>query len=275
MRRERLIRRLARIVYLAIVAVVSLYLLLPTLVVALASVSPTAMLSFPPTGFSLEWYGNFLRRDEFTGSFVLSVLLALFSAVLATGLAVVAASGLRQTKRRSRQFVTGLALIPLILPTIVYGPALLLLSGSLGVTQSMWLTLLVIAAAHLILALPFAVQICFTSYDDLDPAMEEAATIAGAGHARVLRRIMVPLLIPGILASLMFAFLISFDEPVVSLFMSRHDVVTLPVRIFTYMRFRPDPTIAAISTVMSLLALLAIVVVDRQIGLDRILGLRR
>ncbi|MDE0045953.1 MAG: ABC transporter permease subunit [bacterium] len=268
-------RRLARLFYLAVIAVISLYLLLPTLVVALASVSPTAMLSFPPSGFSLEWYGNFLARDEFTESFVISVLLAAFAALVSTGLAVVAATGLRRVRRRARQFVAGLALFPIILPTIVYGPALLLLSGSLGVTQSMWLTLLVIAGAHLVLSLPFAVQICFTSYDDLDPAMEEAAVIAGAGHGRVLRRIVVPLLIPGILASLMFAFLISFDEPVVSLFMSRHDVVTLPVRILTYMRFRPDPTIAAISTIMSLLALLAIIVVDRQIGLDRILGLRR
>lgn len=268
-------RRVTRYVYLTVVVAVSLYLLMPTLVVALASVSPTAMLSFPPTGFSLEWYGNFFGRDEFTESFVLSLALALFAAMLATGLAVVAATSLRRSGGRAKRFVAGLALFPIILPTIVYGPALLLLSGSMGVTQSMWLTLIVIAAAHLILALPFAVQICFTNYDDLDPAMEEAATIAGAGHGLLLRRIVVPLLIPGILASFMFAFLISFDEPVVSLFMSRHDVVTLPVRIFTYMRFRPDPTIAAISTIMSLLALIAIIVIDRLVGLDRILGLRR
>ena len=191
------------------------------------------MLSFPPTGFSLEWYANFFDREEFTHSFVISLALALFAAVLATGLAVVAATSLRRARGRAKQFVAGMALFPIILPTIVYGPALLMLSGSLGLTQSMWLTLVVIAAAHLILALPFAVQICFTNYEDLDPALEEAATIAGAGQGRVLRRIVVPLLIPGILASLMFAFLISFDEPVVSLFMSRHDVVTLPVRIFT------------------------------------------
>ena len=140
----------------------------------------------------------------------------------------------------------------------------------------MWLTLVVIGAAHLILALPFAVQILLhelrrsRSRDGGggdDRGRGATGGFSGRSSCRFSSRESSP--------SLMFAFLISFDEPVVSLFMSRHDVVTLPVRIFTYMRFRPDPTIAAISTVMSLLALLAIIVVDRQIGLDRILGLRR
>ena len=268
-------KRLARLAYVAVVACVSLYLLLPTLVVALASVSPSAMLRFPPEGFSLRWYGNFLGRDDFIESFVLSLAVALVAALAATALAVVVATGLRHAGGRGRQAVAAMALFPIILPTIVYGPALLMLSGRLGITQSTWLTLLVVTGAHLVLALPFAVQICFTNYDALDPALEEAGRIAGARQSRVLRRIVVPLLLPGILASLMFAFLISFDEPVVSLFLSRHDVVTLPVRIFTYLRFRPDPTIAAISTVVSVLALAAMIVVDRLVGLDRILGLKR
>ncbi len=268
-------RCLGRIAYLTVVVAVTIYLLIPTLVVALASISPTAMLTFPPEGFSLKWYANFLARDEFVDSFTISMALAVATALASTTLAVLAAIAIQDYAPGLRRALVGAALIPLVLPTIVFGPALLMLAGTLGLTQSMAWTLVVLGGAHLVLTLPFAMQISFTDYAGLDRAYEEAGAIAGASKFRILRRVIVPLMVPSILASLMFCFLVSFDEPVVSLFLSRHDVVTLPVRIFTYLRFRPDPTIAAISTVASAIAFLAIVAADRLVGLDRVFGLRR
>ena len=258
--------KLIRIVYLGVVALSCGYLLLPTIVVTLASFSPSAALRFPPTGFSLRWYENFFAREEFLDAFGLSLSLAIVAATLATGLALLAAVALRESRPSLRQAVQGTALLPIILPTVIYGPALLILAAQLWLTRSAAGTIAVIGLAHLVLALPFAIQVVFTNYDGLEASLEEGARIAGATRSRILTRIIVPLMAPGLIASFLFAFLISFDEPIVSLFLARHDVTTLPPRILTYLRFRSDPTVAAVSTIMSLLAIAAIIVIDRLVG---------
>jgi putative spermidine/putrescine transport system permease protein len=260
---------------LAVITGLTVYLLVPTIVVAMASISPSSMLTFPPSGFSLKWYANFLTREEFVSSILISLGLATSVGLFATMLAILVAIAIQRYALAVRRAIVGAALTPLILPTIVFGPALLMLAADLQFTQSMVSTLIVLGGAHLILTLPFAIQICVADYAGLDRAYEEAGAISGASRRSVFLRIVVPLMVPSILASLMFCFLTSFDEPVAALFLSRHDLVTLPVRIFTYLRFRPDPTIAAISTVASVMALAAILVIDRLIGLDRVFGLRR
>ena len=267
--------KLVRIAYLSAVVVICGYLLLPTVVVTLASFSPSSVLRFPPTGFSLRWYENFFAREEFLDAFALSLALAIVAGTLATGLALLAAVALRDARPGVRQAMQGAALLPLVLPTVVYGPALLIFAAQLWLTRSAAGTIAVIGLAHLVLALPFAIQVVFTNYDGLEGSLEEAAWIAGARRSRVLIRIIVPLMAPGLIASFLFAFLISFDEPIVALFLARHDVTTLPPRILTYLRFRSDPTVAAVSTIMSLLAVAAIIVIDRLVGLDRIFGLTR
>ena len=267
--------KLFRIVYLGVVLLTCGYLLLPTIVVTLASFSPSARLRFPPSGFSLRWYENFFAREDFLDAFGLSMSLAIAAATLATGLALLSAVALRESRPGVRQAMQGAALLPIILPTIVYGPALLILAAQLWLTRSATGTIAVIGLAHLVLALPFAILVVFTNYDSLDGSFEEAARIAGARRSRVLFRIIVPLMAPGLIASFLFAFLISFDEPIVSLFLARHDVTTLPPRILTYLRFRSDPTVAAVLTIMSLLAVSAIIVIDPLVGLDRVFGLAR
>lgn len=265
----------ARILYLAIITAICLYLVLPTAVVALSSLSPTAVLAFPPDGLSLRWYQSLFGRPEFVQSMLLSFGLGLAIATIATAISLLVAIETARRSDRIRQAVESLGLLPLVLPGIVYGPALLLLAGRLQLTTSFWPTFILLAGAHVVIALPFSLRVCMAAYRGLDPALEEAAAVAGAGRARIIRRVIMPAMGSALLASALFAFLFSFDEPVVSLFLSRQDLVTLPVQIQTYMRFRPDPTIAAISTVMSLLSLIAVVVVDRVFGLDRLFGIRR
>jgi putative spermidine/putrescine transport system permease protein len=132
-----------------------------------------------------------------------------------------------------------------------------------------------LGAAHLILALPFALQSIIVGYERLDPALEEAGLVMGARPSTVFRLVTLPLLMPTIVAGATFSFLISFDEPVVALFFTRADFITLPVRIFQYLRYKPDPTVAAIATVMTLISMTLVVVADRFVGLDKLMGLRR
>ena len=268
-------RWLLRSCYLVVVAAGCIYLIAPTVVVAVASFSPSASMRFPPEGLSLRWYANFFARDEFVHSLRTSFFLALAVALTSTALAVLLAVALRRRSPVGPGFVRAAVLAPALLPTIVLGPALLFAGAGLGVTSGFPGTLALLAGAHLVLTLPYAWQVISADYAVVPQALEEAAEICGARTLGVLRRVVLPLVLPGIIASLAFAFLVSFDEPVVALFLARHDLTTLPVQVFTYLRFRADPTIAALSTMTSLISLLLMLAADRLVGLDRVLGLRR
>lgn len=267
--------RLVRYAYLVAVALGCVYLLAPTLVVALASISPTATMRFPPTGFSLTWYANFFSRPEFMTSLRLSATLAAGVAVVSTLLAVLLAVTLRRAPPVVGAATQVAVLMPAILPTIVLGPAILIFGAETGAAGGLTGALVLLAGAHVALTLPFAWQAVATSYASVPATLEEAAEVSGASKARVLARVVMPMLLPGIVSAMTFSFLVSFDEPVVSLFTTRHDMITLPAQVFTYLRFRSDPTIAALSTMMSLISLCLMLVADRVVGLDRIMGLSR
>lgn len=267
--------RIGRALYLGFVALACLYLIGPTIVVALASVSPDATMSVPPDGFSIRWYRNFFAREEFVSSLILSFGMAFVVALTSTSLAVLLVSTLRRAPRWIATASPVALLLPAVLPTIVLGPALLIFGATTGLARELPGAFVLLAGAHVALTLPYAWQAVSANAAALSPAMEEAAEIAGARRLQIFARVVVPVMIPGIVAGMTFAFLVSFDEPVVSLFVTRHDMVTLPVQTLTYMRFRADPTIAALSTMMSLLSLLAMVAADRYVGLDRIMGLSR
>lgn len=261
--------------YLGLVALGCAYLIAPTIVVALASVSPTASLRFPPEGFSLTWYANFFSRPEFMASLRLSLGLALVVATVSTALAVTLVVALRRTPPLAAGATTAAVLLPAVLPTIVLGPAVLIFGAETGIARPLPGALFLLGGAHVALTLPFAYQAIASGYAALPATLEEAAEAAGASRRRILLRVIAPILLPGIVAAMTFAFLVSFDEPVVALFVTRHDMITLPAQVFTYLRFRADPTIAALSTMMSLVSLLAMWAADRSVGLDRIMGLAR
>jgi putative spermidine/putrescine transport system permease protein len=267
--------RLLRAGYLAAVVLACLYLMVPTVVVALASISPTATMRFPPEGISFQWYANFFSRPEFMSSLRLSASLALAVAIISTTLALLVAMTLRRTLRPVALTARTAVLVPAVLPTIVLGPAILIFGAQTGLASGFPGALLLLAGAHIAITLPFAWQAISTGYAAMSTTLEEAAEVSGAGRTRIFVRIVVPMLVPSIVASFTFAFLVSFDEPVVALFTTRHDMVTLPAQVFTYLRFRADPTIAALSTMMSLVSILLMLVADRMVGLDRIMGLSR
>ncbi|MFN8591861.1 MAG: ABC transporter permease [Thermomicrobiales bacterium] len=265
--------RIWRLLFPLVLIAACIYLLAPTVVAVLASVSETAYLTFPPHGVSGKWYGNFLERDDFVGSLFFSLGLAIVVALLAVVVAVALARIIGRRRGIGRSSLTSMAYLPLILPTIVYGPALLLFAARIGLNADYGGALLTLGAAHLILALPFAIQSVLVGYEGLDPALEEAAMSMGAKPRSVFRHVTLPLLMPSIVAGGTFAFLTSFDEPIVALFLSRADMITLPVQIFTYLRFKPDPTVAAIATVMIVLSLIAVLIADRLVGLGKMMGL--
>ncbi len=231
---------------IAVNILILLYLVAPVIVVVATAFTTTAYPVFPPQGFTFRWFERFLSMPEFTEAIRRSALLALSSTTVATVLGTLSALSLVRYRFRGREAMSAFMLSPILFPTIVFGLALLVFYSRVGLSGSF----AGLVIAHSVLTTPFVIRLVMASLAEFDPAVEEASRNLGAGWWRTFLQVTLPLIRPGVLAGAVFAFIISFDELVVTLFLAGPDMTTLPVRIYTYVEFSSDPTISAISTVL-------------------------
>jgi putative spermidine/putrescine transport system permease protein len=227
-------------------ALIVVFLLAPIIVVIATAFTTTAYPVFPPRGFTLRWFAKFLASVEFVEAVRLSALLATASTIVAAILGTLSGLALARFRVPGKSTISALLLSPILFPTIVLGLALLIFDKRIGIDG----TFGGLVAAHAVLTTPFVIRLVMASLAQFDPAVEEAARNVGAGWWRTFFFITLPLIRPGILAGAVFAFILSFDELVVTLFLSGPGLQTLPIRIYTYVEYSSDPTISAISTVL-------------------------
>ena len=254
-----------RLAFWSLNGLVLLFLVAPLIVVAGTSFNNSALLAFPPSNPSLRWYQAIPANPEFSDGLRLSVQLAVVTTLVSSLVGTPAALALVRHPFPGREVLNAVALSPLVLPTVVLGIGFLLFFTRLGLAASFPGLVL----AHTVLTVPYVIRTVAASLSGLDPLLEEAARNLGAGPLRAFWRVTLPLAAPGLLAGAIFAFVISFDELVVTLFVAGPRLTTLPIRIFTYVQFSNDPLIAAISTVLIVMSFLAVVSLDRLIGLSR------
>lgn len=225
---------------------VAIWLVAPTLVVVPMSFNENKSLAFPPQGFSWQWYENFATNPDWSNSFLNSLKVASIVAVLATVLGTLAAFGLDRMKARPANLLRMLMLTPMVVPGVV------LAIGIYAVYLDTQLvgTLLGFVLAHTILALPFVLIAVSASLEVFDRRLETAAASLGAGALTTFRTVTLPLIAPGVASGLLFAFATSFDEIVVSLFITNPYLKTLPVQIFASITRDADPTVAAVGTIL-------------------------
>jgi putative spermidine/putrescine transport system permease protein len=247
-------------------AMIYLYLLAPILIVVPVSFSAAAFVVFPPRGLSLRWYANFLQSRELTEALWLSVRLGVTVMGAATVVGTMAALALVRYRVPGRELIRTFLMAPIVLPGVVLGIALLIFLARTPLAQ----TFGALFAAHLVVALPYVVRTVSASLEGLDRRVEEAAASLGAPPLLVFWTVTLPLVKPGVIAGAIFAFITSFDELVVSLFLTGPRLSTLPVQIYNYIEFASDPTIAAISVLLIALTTLAVLVVERAIGFTRL-----
>lgn len=246
------------------IAVLLLILLpAPLLIVIGASFSPRSVLAFPPPGFSWRWYLEFLGSTAWLTAFARSAAIAAVAAVATTTIAVLAALALDRAPARLRSAAETAILAPLLFP-----------HAAIGIAFLGWLSVLHlnggfagILIAHLILCAPFAYRPVAVSLRQIDRSLTEAATILGAEPRQALTRVTLPLLRPGIAASLLFSFIISFDEVTVTMFLVGPQFSTLPVSIYAHIHDSADPVVAAISSVLIMLTAALVLLIDRLVGL--------
>lgn len=250
-----------------LVTLLYLFLLAPILVVVGISFDTQSSMAFPPKGFSLQWYEKVINNQVFITGFKVSVITAGGVALLALLVAVPVALAIARYEFRGRDTLAAFFLSPLLVPAIVLGLALLLVLAPLRITG----TYAGLIVAHLGITIPYVIRTVSMSLLTLNRSCEEAARTLGASAWVAFRRVTLPLIAPGVLAGGVIAFLISFDEAVVSLFVVGPRATTLPVEIFHYVESRTDPQIAALSVVLIGISILFVVVIERVMGLKRVL----
>jgi putative spermidine/putrescine transport system permease protein len=255
---------------LALVAPILVFILAPLVVPVAMSISDTPFIKFPPVGFTLQWYGKVLADPEAQASFLFSLELAF----LATGVALLVgtpcAMGLVRHRFPGRDLVLALVLSPLVVPLLVTGVALLQFFSWTG-SRTTFLHLLI---GHALICVPYVVRTVSVSLTVADPALEDAARVMGADPWRVFTRVTWPQIRPGVLAGGIFAFIVSFDDYPISMWLA--DAANFPLPLYLYVAIERffDPSIAAISSLMILFALLLVLLTEKVLGisLKRIAG---
>lgn len=240
------------------------FLLAPIAVVVVLSFTSGSTLSFPPSGFSLRWFRYLAGRDEFITATMISAQIAALASLGAVALGLPASIALVRGRFRSKMWVEHALMSPAILPGIITGVALLQYFTMIGLVRSF--PRLVIA--HIVICLPYAIRSISACLRGIDPSLEEASQTLGASPARTFRRVLLPLLRPGVFAALIFTFVTSFDNVVVSIYLIGGDTVTLPIRIFTYLEWQFDPSIAAISTIFVIVTIAVVAIVEAATGVS-------
>jgi putative spermidine/putrescine transport system permease protein len=237
------------------VGIVVLFLIAPIAIVIPVSFSPQRILEFPPPEWSLRWYEEFLSSGGWMRSLRRSVEVGLIAAAIATPVGTLAALGLVRGRFRAKRLMRGALMLPLTVPVIVLSIGLFDLYSNLRMIGSVW----ALGLAHAMLGLPFVVLVMSGAVQNFDETLEYAAWTLGASKLLAFRRITLPALRPALIASAFFAFIISFDEIVIAIFVAGVRGETLPVRIFSFLKTEMSPIIAAASTLLLVGLVVAVV----------------
>ena len=244
------------------------FMVAPIAIVCLVAFTPEGFLSVPTTEWSLRWFRAIARYPEFVEAFWSSLILGAGSSVVAIALSVPAALAVSRYRFRGREAVTALFLSPLMIPHVVLGIAFLRFFTQIGVGG----TFVGLVLAHIVIVFPFALRLVLASAVGMDRALENAAISLGASSAGVFRRVTMPLVLPGVASGWMLAFIQSFDEVTMTVFIAAPGMSTLPVRMFLYIQDNIDPLVTSVSAVVIAITVVFMVAMDRLYGLEKLLS---
>jgi putative spermidine/putrescine transport system permease protein len=239
-------------VFVVVAVLVAAFLLAPVLIIVPMSFSTALSLQFPPPGYGLGYYRQYFTDPRWLSPTLNSFVIATGTMLLTLTIVIPASFALVRRRFRMKGLVNLLLMSPMIIPLVVSALAYYSALGRLRLTG----THLGVILAHTALCIPLALLAITAAIKGFDPNLERAAMSAGAGPLRTFWWVTLPLLRPGILVGALFAFLHSFDETVVAVFIAGRDATTLPKKMFESIRLETDPVISVVSTLLfSLVAL--------------------
>ena len=244
----------------------------PVVMVVVTSLFPDEIVSFPPSGLTLDWYLNAWQKKEFSRGFVTSLHIALLATVVGVPLGTAAALALTRSGLAAKRVWSGLLLSPLAIPSVVAGASLFMfyLRAENWLDMDLVGTTYGLVAAHVLLTVPWTVRLVAASLSGADRSPEEAAANLGARPWTVFWRVTLPMMRPGIVAGALFSFIASFENLEISMLLVGPGRTTLPVAMLSYLEFRMDPTLAAVATVQMVVIGALMLVTDRFVKLSRV-----
>jgi putative spermidine/putrescine transport system permease protein len=241
------------------------FLQVPVIVVVLAAFSTTSYLTIPPQGLTLAWFAKVLSDPGYLSAIRMSLILAFGSTAISLVLGVAAAYALFRKALPGTEAITSFLMAPLILPAVVIGVGLLQYFSLTGLRGSLFGLLM----AHVVITAPYIVRSALASLSGVDLATEEAARVLGANGFEAFRLVTLPMIMPGLIAGALFAFITSLDNVPVTIFLISANQTTLPVLIFTSVEMGVDPSIAAVSTLLIVGTGVVLLIAERWSGFHR------
>ncbi|MDQ0206830.1 ABC transporter permease [Alkalicoccobacillus murimartini] len=239
------------------------FLIGPLVIISITSFEPGSVLKFPPEGFSLNWYENIFKVAMFLETFKISILVSLAGNLMALLLGIPAAYALSRYDFKGKQLLNAIFISPVLIPGIVLGFTFLrYIIVAYGIPVYVGLFI-----GHTIIMLPFIIRVIASSLSNFDFSIEEAALSLGAGHVETFFKIVLPNIRSGIIAAVLIAFLESFNNVDISVFMTGPGFSTLPIQMLTYVENYFDPTIAAVSVLLMILTAGMMFLIERLMGI--------
>ena len=254
-----------RAVFVAATVFAMVFLIAPTIIVLITSLTASESLKFPPSGLSLRWYYALLDADQMQRAAWNSLTIAWWTTLISVVLGTGASLAIARSRSKWMQACDLLFMSPLLLPALAYGFAALVYINKLGFSPS--ITLLVLG--HVVVCVPFVLRTTIASLSQLDPSLFDASYSLGGGQWMTFRRVTLPLIAPGLGAGAFLAFMASFDNVPVSLFLADERTEVLPIHLWQQIDSNLDVRTAAASGLIVIFTLALMLIVERTVGLTR------
>jgi len=242
------------------------FIVTPLICVILASFNQDSVQTVPPLQWSVRWYEEALRNQNFVRGALTSLLVATIATVVATPIGVLGAFGLWKSKSRYKAALDAFFALPIVVPGLVTGISILIVLTAADVAVGN----VKLICGHVLIVLPYVIRTTLASLAQFNPSLWEAAETLGASPPQVLWKIVLPIVRPGIVAGMVFGFILSFDDVNISLFLVDARTITLPISIMSYLQFSFDPSVAAISTILIGVTFVGTLLLERLFGLKRL-----
>lgn len=246
------------------VFLVYFFILAPLAIIVITSFGPDRALIFPPNGFSLRWYRYIFEIEAFRRTFIISIQLSILGTFLGMFIGIPAAYALSRHDFKGKNILSGLFLSPILIPGIVLGFSLLSYFV-INTELPIYTTLLI---GHTIIIIPYIIRVISSSLSNFDYSVEEAAMSLGANRVKTFFIVVLPNIRSGILAAFILAFINSFNNVPVSLFLTGPGLSTLPIQMLIHVEYNFDPSIAALSVVLMIMTAVLMFIIEKTLGLN-------
>jgi len=238
------------------------FILVPILIIIAVSFTPEQFLTFPPKGFSTQWFTEALTNGEWQGAISTSLFIATGASVIAVSIGLPLAFALDRYDVDYAGYIRGFGVLPILIPPVIVGVAFMTYFFVIGFSGTVWNLIL----AHGVFYAPFSFVLIGTGLDEMDRSVEEAAMNLGATEWQTLRTVTFPIVRANVFSGVLFAFILSLNEYIIAYLVSGFTVTTVPIKIFASLRYSYSPVIAAISVLYIVLTTALVAVVEYYTG---------